>query len=82
MSDQLRQSDIGVNDGAFDEGAGARPDRRARIGFIGVGWWATTNHMPMLRAEHPIASFLLSAEAEYMTVQIVETDGGFKLANP
>lgn len=22
--------------------------RKARIGFIGAGWWATTNHMPLL----------------------------------
>jgi predicted dehydrogenase len=24
--------------------------RKARIGFIGAGWWATTNHMPLLHA--------------------------------
>ena len=24
--------------------------RKARIGFIGAGWWATTNHMPLLKA--------------------------------
>jgi hypothetical protein len=24
--------------------------RQARIGFIGVGWWATSNHMPALAA--------------------------------
>lgn len=23
-------------------------NRKARIGFIGAGWWATTNHMPIL----------------------------------
>ena len=23
-------------------------DHKARIGFIGAGWWATTNHMPVL----------------------------------
>ena len=23
--------------------------RKVRIGFIGAGWWATTNHMPLLR---------------------------------
>ena len=22
-------------------------DNRARIGFIGAGWWATSNHMPV-----------------------------------
>jgi predicted dehydrogenase len=27
---------------------------KARIGFIGVGWWATTNHIPMLRARSDV----------------------------
>lgn len=25
-------------------------ERKARIGFIGAGWWATSNHMPLLKA--------------------------------
>ena len=57
MSDEPRQSDIGVNEGTFDEVAGARPehpDKQVRIGFIGVGWWATTNHMPMLHARRDV----------------------------
>jgi len=29
--------------------------RRARLGFIGAGWWATTNHMPLLRARRDVA---------------------------
>ena len=28
--------------------------RKARIGFIGVGWWATTNHMPVLLARKDV----------------------------
>ena len=24
------------------------PEQKVRIGFIGAGWWATTNHMPIL----------------------------------
>ena len=35
----------------------ARPvsgSRRARLGFIGAGWWATTNHMPMLKARRDV----------------------------
>src|SRR2546425_962190 len=24
------------------------PQRKARLGFIGAGWWATANHMPVL----------------------------------
>lgn len=37
--------------------AAARPqsrDRVARIGFIGAGWWATTNHIPLLRARSDV----------------------------
>ncbi len=29
-------------------------DRKARIGFIGAGWWATTNHMPVLAARDDV----------------------------
>jgi predicted dehydrogenase len=35
----------------------ARPQsttRKARIGFIGAGWWATTNHMPLLKARKDV----------------------------
>lgn len=28
--------------------------RKARLGFIGAGWWATTNHMPMLAARRDV----------------------------
>src|SRR5687768_7558610 len=28
--------------------------RKARLGFIGAGWWATTNHMPLLRARRDV----------------------------
>ena len=29
-------------------------DGKARIGFIGAGWWATSNHMPLLAARHDV----------------------------
>jgi predicted dehydrogenase len=28
--------------------------RKARLGFIGAGWWATTNHMPLLAARRDV----------------------------
>ena len=28
--------------------------RKARLGFIGAGWWATTNHMPVLSARDDV----------------------------
>ncbi len=37
--------------------AAARPQlgaRQARIGVIGVGWWAMTNHIPMLKARRDV----------------------------
>lgn len=46
-------SDIGILTGAEFETAAQRPQsktRQLRLGFIGAGWWATTNHMPLLRA--------------------------------
>lgn len=30
------------------------PSRKARLGFIGAGWWATTNHMPLLAARSDV----------------------------
>lgn len=58
MSDPSKQSDIGVNEGTFDRLAAQRrqhPKRVARIGVIGVGWWATTNHLPILKARRDVA---------------------------
>ena len=26
--------------------------RKARLGLIGAGWWATSNHLPVLAAQH------------------------------
>ena len=31
--------------------------KKVRIGFIGAGWWATTNHIPLL-AKHPAVEFV------------------------
>ncbi len=28
--------------------------KKARIGFIGAGWWATSNHMPGLAARQDV----------------------------
>ena len=32
----------------------AETERKARIGFIGAGWWATANHMPVLAARDDV----------------------------
>lgn len=80
MSDQPRQSDIGVNEGSFDEVAAARPehpDQQARIGFIGVGWWATTNHMPMLHARRDVV-MASACGLDESVLQRVRDDFGFE----
>jgi predicted dehydrogenase len=41
----------------FQNYADRRPSsktRKARLGFIGAGWWATTNHMPLLHARRDV----------------------------
>ena len=80
MSNQPRTSDIGVNEGTFDKLADRRkqhPRRRVRIGFIGAGWWATTNHMPMLYARRDVV--LASAcGLDLDILNRVQSDFGFE----
>ena len=50
-------SDIGILKDAELEIASKRPQsttKRLRLGFIGAGWWATTNHMPLLHARKDV----------------------------
>ena len=28
--------------------------KKVRLGFIGAGWWATSNHMPLLAARDDV----------------------------
>lgn len=28
--------------------------KKARLGFIGAGWWATSNHMPIFAAREDV----------------------------
>jgi hypothetical protein len=34
--------------------AGPHDDQKARLGFIGAGWWATANYMPLLAAREDV----------------------------
>ena len=80
MFDKPRQSDIGVNLGTFDKVAGVRPehpDRKARMGFIGVGWWATTNHMPMLHVRRDV-SMASACGLDKDVLRRVRKDFGFE----
>ena len=50
-------SDVGILSKEMILEAARRPQhptRKARLGFIGAGWWATTNHMPLLAARSDI----------------------------
>jgi predicted dehydrogenase len=44
---------------------------KARIGFVGAGWWATSNHMPLLAARNDVqlAGVCRIGEAELKRVQ-------------
>ncbi len=47
------RTDVGILSDEMIAEAARRPQhpsRKARLGFIGAGWWATTNHMPLLAA--------------------------------
>ncbi|MDQ3667907.1 MAG: Gfo/Idh/MocA family oxidoreductase [Acidobacteriota bacterium] len=53
MSAQHSETDIGILSEEQIRMASKRPqahDRKARLGLIGAGWWATTNHLPLLKA--------------------------------
>ena len=55
MANQERK--VGILSKADVNRLAARPQsktRKARIGFIGAGWWATTNHMPLLAARKDV----------------------------
>ena len=50
-------SDVGILSDEMIAEAARRPQhpsRKARLGFIGAGWWATTNHMPLLAARKDV----------------------------
>ena len=52
-----QERNVGILSRADIRRAARRPfskTRRARLGFIGAGWWATTNHMPVLAARRDV----------------------------
>jgi predicted dehydrogenase len=48
-----------------------KPPRKARLGFIGAGWWATANYIPLLaqRDDVELAAVCRLGEAELRRVQ-------------
>ena len=55
-------------------------ERKARLGFIGAGWWATANHIPILAARRDVelAAVCRLGKAE---LDQVRTQFGFAFAS-
>jgi predicted dehydrogenase len=53
--------------------------RRARLGFIGAGWWATSNHMPVLKKRDDV-EFVAVSRLGADELQRVKEAFGFKYA--
>jgi len=57
MSTDPREAPVSVVTQEMIDAARLRPqaaDRQARIGIIGIGWWATSNHIPVLRLRRDV----------------------------
>jgi predicted dehydrogenase len=53
--------------------------RRVRLGFIGAGWWATVNHMPILAARDDV-ELVGVARRDPALLEVVRTTFGFAVA--
>ena len=51
-------------------------DRKARIGVIGVGWWATSNHIPVLRLRRDV-ELVCGCGLDPATNERIRNDFGF-----
>ncbi|MBI4220066.1 MAG: Gfo/Idh/MocA family oxidoreductase [Chloroflexi bacterium] len=54
-------------------------ERKARLGFIGAGWWATSNHIPVLRKRDDV-EFVAVSRLGADDLQRVKDAFGFKYA--
>lgn len=52
---------------------------KVRLGFIGAGWWATTNHMPILQARRDV-EFVGVASLGQEMLEKVKAEFGFAMA--
>ena len=79
MSAESRETPPSLVTDAMVEEARNRPqsdDRKARIGFIGIGWWATSNHIPVLKLRRDIELVCACGLDEAINQQ-VQNDFGF-----
>lgn len=49
--------------------------RKVRLGFIGAGWWATVNHMPILRARPDVEMVAVSRRDPELLREVQERFG-------
>src|SRR5262249_19804675 len=49
--------------------------KRARLGFIGAGWWATSNHMPLLAARDDVEIVAVSTIGQENLARVRERFG-------
>ena len=64
------------------ESAARRPSatgRKVRIGFIGIGWWATSNHIPVLKLREDVELVGACGLDEEMNAR-VQRDFGFSMS--
>lgn len=57
MEPENREKPASVVTAEMVEAASKRPQAeglKARIGFIGIGWWATSNHLPVLKLRQDV----------------------------
>ncbi len=65
---------------AMVEEAENRPqsgDRKTRIGFIGIGWWATSNHIPVLKLRKDV-ELVCACGLDESVNKRVQDDFGFE----
>ena len=77
-------SDVGILSDEMIAEAARRPQhpsRKARIGFIGAGWWATTNHMPLLAARNDVEMVAVCG-LDTEVLSRVQQHFGFQYATP
>ena len=72
------RTDVGILSDHMIAEAATRPqhpEHKARLGFIGAGWWATTNHMPLLAARSDVELVSVCGINPEVLARVQETFG-------
>lgn len=80
MAANEAEQPISVVSAEMTQAARARPqasDKKARIGFIGVGWWATSNHIPVLKLRSDVR-LVCACGLDDAANQRIQRDFGFE----